>query len=112
MKVYVLVNQYMVGIQAGIQALHAVSAMWNIADLRDTKLTEWENEHKTVILLNGGGQTSLKDFLRKIEYTLSTDWGIACEDEGLNHAMTALAFLADPEHPKYNELMILIKDLE
>lgn len=116
MKVYVLVNQYMMGIQAGIQALHAVSDMWRHKDVTakrelETRLMTWELDHKTVILLNGGGMRELNAYSYHIEDKLTDHFGVAMEDAGLNYAITAVAFLADPEHPKYDELMDLIKDL-
>lgn len=105
MKVYVLVNSYMIGIQAGIQALHAVSDMWSrTTNSPESRLRAWEKDHKTVILLNGGGQPQLEEYLNTIS-SLTSDWGTAREDVGLNFALTAVAFVSDPENLKFQELM-------
>lgn len=113
MRVYVLVNQYMMGIQAGIQALHAVSDMWAVAapGEPETRLMTWELDHMTVILLNGGGQQELMRYIGLIKDNLTNHFGLAREDEGLNYAITAISFLADPADPNYDTLMELIKDL-
>lgn len=113
MKVYVLVNQYMMGIQAGIQALHAVSHMWVLHhQTKSYDLVKWQDWHKTVILLNGGGHNQLFNYYNDIkELEFSNHYGLAREDDGLNNAITAVAVLADPNHPYYTQLMDLIKDL-
>jgi len=63
-RCYVLVNMYMMGIQAGIQAAHCVQEINNNVSKYNPKedfllFREWAVWDKTLILLNGGGQDEL-----------------------------------------------------
>lgn len=67
-RCYVLVNMYMMGIQAGIQAAHCVQEINNNVAKYNSKeenpdgfrlFREWAVWDKTLILLNGGGQDEL-----------------------------------------------------
>lgn len=74
MRFYAAGNYYLSSIQQGIQAAHALGEM--VAKYTDdfpeenTAVTmfEWLNNHKTMVLLNGGNHAALNDL-----YTLLTD---------------------------------------
>lgn len=98
---YFLVNQYMMGIQAGIQAGHAACRLlgeyWEEdPSNRKRKLIEkWLTEDETFIILDGGYQKRMYDFMGallktsdRFPYTAFHE-----EEESLNGALTAVAFI-------------------
>lgn len=97
-RMYFLVNQYMMGIQAGIQAGHAACEM--LADYWDedrnnkkVKLIEqWLKNDKTFILLDGGYQQKMYEFVDKIPNGVPYAF-FHEEEDALNGALTALAFV-------------------
>lgn len=106
-RMYFLVNQYILGIQAGIQAGHAAVELLN--DYRDASpnlclkkrlIDDWADNHKTFILLEGGYQQRMYDFVEDvlspvdkiIPYTTFKE-----EVDALNGALTAVAFVL-PEY--------------
>lgn len=105
-RMYFLVNQYMMGIQAGIQAGHAACEMlanyWDEdRDNPKVKLIEqWLKNDKTFIVLDGGYQKRMYEFADKALLPNSGDIPYAYfheEDDSLNGALTAIAFIL-PEH--------------
>lgn len=96
---------YMGGIHAGIQSLHATSAMWRKYDeiynpespyysMMQT-LRAWEDDHKTVVLLNGGDHAALlnlESFLNSHDNFYP--WASFRESQdALNGALTAIVVL-------------------
>lgn len=67
MRFYAVGNMYLSSIQQGIQAAHCVGEM-SLKILGNKMVSEWLHTHKTLICLNGGNYTSLRDF-----HTLCTD---------------------------------------
>lgn len=110
-RCYTFNNFYLQGIQAGIQAAHSVTEMFakaeynkgnaigdeekNKADLIQDTLYEWANNHKTMIVLNGGMQQdlhALNDQLVEIVYDLALPYATFRESqEALNGAMTSIS---------------------
>lgn len=94
---YVLVPYNLSDIQKGIQASHAI-AEYVFYHSCESKLIDWLEAHKTIIIINGGttGEDSsmyrYHDDLRKlnIEFT-------SFQEPDLNDAMTAIAFVLDME---------------
>ncbi|CAL9978199.1 hydrolase [Vibrio phage D479] len=103
MKCYVFVNTKMSGINAGIQALHAVAEL-SLQNDEDGNYVEWAENHKTVVLLNGGSHTDLID----VHFTLDNH----CVPNGVfrevdvNNSVTAVAVVAD------NFVMDAIEDIK
>ena len=114
---YCVVNQYIAGIHAGIQSAHAISEMFLDYPQRRNNagnlLWDWTDRDKTVIVLNGGYQSSLQELCEKLKPLSGTyPWASFCEEqEALNGAMTAVAVVL-PEYmyaPQYAEVVDLVK---
>ena len=74
LRMYGLVNYQLMGIQKGIQFLHGVVEYGQ--KYKDTELyNEWANDHKTVILLNGG-TTNKKTTVSRHELWENEDDGL------------------------------------
>lgn len=115
-RMYCVVNQYIAGIHAGIQSAHAMSEMFLDYPQRRNKasnfLWDWAEQDKTVIVLNGGYQSSLQDLCEKLKPLSSTyPWASFCEEQAaLNGAMTAVAVVL-PEYmynPQFKETIDLV----
>lgn len=99
-RCYVIVNQYCHGIQAGVQAAHAVAEMmWKHRDNPLTK--QWVEKGRTLILLRGKGD----DWMRE-KYNLLPNLILGGEDGlprayfeegGLRDTMTAFAMILSDE---------------
>lgn len=66
MRAYFFGNYYLSSIQQGIQAAHCVADMFVMyGNIHTTPqqyaLFEWAEQHKTMVLLNGGNQASIID---------------------------------------------------
>lgn len=116
-RMYCVVNQYIAGIHAGIQSAHAMSEMFLDYSQRRNKagnlLWDWADRDKTVIVLNGGYQSSLQELCEKLKPLSGTyPWASFCEEQdALNGAMTAVAVVL-PEYmysPQYAEVVDLVK---
>lgn len=100
MRLYCFANMYTSGIHAGIQSLHATSAMWrryfNEPDSgQAAMLCDWEDNHQTVVVLNGGYQSALLELEALLQ---SPDnpfpWCSFNESmEALNGALTAVCIV-------------------
>ena len=108
-RMYCVVNQYIAGIHAGIQSAHAISEMFlDYSQRRNNAgnlLWDWADRDKTVIVLNGGYQSSLQELCEKLRPLSGTyPWASFCEEQdALNGAMTAVAVVL-PEYmyaPQY-----------
>ncbi|AUR85791.1 peptidyl-tRNA hydrolase [Vibrio phage 1.081.O._10N.286.52.C2] len=94
MKAYCFVNRYCIGIQAGIQAAHALV---RLGEMRDDSgaYKKWANEEETLCVLSASDH----DHLANIEMTIKEmdlDIPVASfQEAGLNNSLTAVAFIAD-----------------
>lgn len=66
MRLYLIVNRYSMGIQAGIQAMHVIPEMYEkysgFRNRERNNLKEWANCHKTIMVLRTfGGHDSVSD---------------------------------------------------
>ncbi|URC22204.1 hypothetical protein CHUUTOTORO_01190 [Serratia phage vB_SmaM-ChuuTotoro] len=104
LRAYALVNQYISGIHAGIQTAHALMEMSARYDPRDSFIGDdaemfydWRNNHKTLIVLNGGYQQRIYETM---ELWDKCDFPHAhfCEEaDALNGALTAAVIIL-PEY--------------
>lgn len=101
-RMYFLVNQYMMGIQAGIQAGHAACRL--MAEFAGEEpgnpkfklLEKWYKEDETFILLDGGYQSRMYEFVDKVLLPVSDLYPYTTfheERDSLNGALTAVAFV-------------------
>lgn len=116
-RMYCVVNQYIAGIHAGIQSAHAITEIFLDYSQRRNKasnfLWDWADQDKTVIVLNGGYQSSLQGLCEKLKPLSGTyPWASFCEEQdALNGAMTAVAVVL-PEYmyaPQYAEVVDFVK---
>lgn len=101
-RMYFLVNQYMMGIQAGIQPGHAACRLmaeyWD-EDRQNPKvklIEKWFKEDETFILLDGGYQSRMYEFVDKVLLPVSDLYPYTTfheEPDSLNGALTAVAFV-------------------
>lgn len=112
-RMYCIVNQYISGIHAGIQSAHAIAELMALHSgeaYTPEQITAhhwlkcWKEEDKTIIVLNGGYQSVLEDFLTQAMSleTYPVGWWRE-EKKALNGAMTAVAvvlpeFIYNPEY--------------
>ena len=72
MRLYLIVNRYSMGVQAGIQGLHVIPELYEkyngmFPTSEATKLSTWAQDHKTVMLLRSfGGHDSIAELQEKI----------------------------------------------
>ena len=107
-RLYGIINLYLNGVQAGIQAAHAISEM--SVEYTDRVVTnlwydQWVRKDKTIILLDGGYQSNLQriyDLAQKIPSLPQAKFHE--EEAALNGALTAVAIVL-PEYmfnPQYS----------
>ena len=116
-RMYCVVNQYIAGIHAGIQSAHAIAEVFLDYNTRKRNsasefLWRWADSDKTIIVLNGGYQSSLQGLCEKLVPLSGTyPWASFCEEQdALNGAMTAVAVVL-PEYmynPQYMEVVDLV----
>ena len=102
---------YLSQIQRGIQSAHAIAEMHNLLmDKTAPIYDEWVNNHKTMIVLNGGSCGSLKEIsqlqrrVEKHSNSLPIPFGSFYEDSSLNNALTAVAMiLPDMVYKKFEK---------
>ena len=112
-RMYCIVNQYISGIHAGIQSAHAIAELMVLHSgeaYTPEQITAhhwlkcWKEEDKTIIVLNGGYQSVLQDFLTQVKSVGNLPVGAFREEwEALNGALTAVAVVL-PEYiynPEY-----------
>lgn len=64
MRLYTFCNYYLSSIQQGIQTAHVVHELFNKYDEyspQSVSLKEWSKNHKTIIVLNGGNSSMLRE---------------------------------------------------
>jgi len=104
LRMYGLVNYQLTGIQMGIQFSHAVVEYGQLVKVKGgdelEKYNEWANNHKTIILLNGGTTNNNLNRLGTLNQYIQvlTDKKILCskfEEIDLGDQLTAIAFIVD-----------------
>lgn len=99
MRAYFFGNMYLSSIQQGIQALHCTSEMFVKYQLSGSaqayQLFQWAEEHKTVVLLNAGYSSTIRDIQA---FMMDNDnhypWAVFHEgDDALDGALTGLGII-------------------
>lgn len=103
MRLYTFTNMYLSSIQNGIQSAHIVSELFSVYKHSSMMklLMDWANNHKTIIVCNGGQQDNLEALYNKFDsicYDESHDFSLPYakfyeEDKALNGALTAVGIL-------------------
>ncbi len=102
MKLYFLNNMYCQSTQAGIQALHAGIRLVKEYENSDLSymISDWYNNHETVVILNAGNSTDL-DYYLKLLTSINTDEESIpysyFTEPGLNDSITSVAVLCSTE---------------
>jgi len=108
MRLYLVVCRYSIAIQAGIQAMHVIPEMYekylkpvskNV--LPRTKLQDWAQNHKTVMVMRTfGGHDSVQDlFIELASPATSMNLPFAMFYEGaMNNAATAVGIVVPTEY--------------
>jgi hypothetical protein len=99
LRMYGLVNYQLTGIQKGIQFLHAV-VEYQLEYGQDDDYLDWAENHKTVILLNGGTTNLDENCLGTINkyYSEIKEIGIKCsafKEPDLGNQITSVSFIVD-----------------
>lgn len=105
LRMYGLVNYQLTGIQQGIQFLHAVveysqGVKWTLGTHKLGQYDDWADQHKTVILLNGGTTNTNQERLGTMNqhHQLLNEKGIYhshFNEPDLGDQLTAIAFIVD-----------------
>ena len=98
MRLYSFVNFYLSPLQHGLQTAHCVSELscrYGVYSKRHDMYKKWAEDHKTIIILNGGNAQSLEDtYTRLVSWADELEFPVVKfhEDErSLNGALTSVA---------------------
>ena len=105
MRLYSLTNMYLSPIQQGIQTAHALHELYEnyagFSNETSSKIHEWAKNHKTIIVLNGGYQSSIAESVElfaDITNTLYLPYAFFNEEKNaLNGALTAACIVVPEE---------------
>jgi hypothetical protein len=109
MRAYFFCNFYLSSIQQGIQAAHCLAEMFveHPIGLTGHRLHRWAQEHKTLIVLNGGNNEELCNKyaeLRRLCEVLGYPHAMFIEDTAsLNNAATCIGVVVPEPIYVYNE---------
>ena len=103
MRAYFVNNMYLSSIQNGIQPAHVIHEMFRKYDgvicgdnlEKRLQLYDWADNHKTIIVLNGGMTEHLEKFLQLVEnsqFTFATFY-----EPGIGNALTSIGIIV-PEY--------------
>ncbi|CAL9961560.1 hydrolase [Vibrio phage D480] len=92
MKGYVFVNRYCKGIQAGIQGAHALLRLSGSENREE--FDKWLQKYETICILSAASSTHLAEISVELEDMDNAVEDVAVfKEEGLNDAITAVAFI-------------------
>jgi hypothetical protein len=77
-------------IQAGIQCIHSC-VEYSLKYPFDANFKEWANEHKTVIILSGGGSNDMVEREKELE-SFNIQFA-SFQEPDLNNSISAISFL-------------------
>lgn len=91
-RLYCLTNYYLSSLQKGLQTAHVVS---ELSLTRKKVYTDWAEQDRTIIILNGGNCANLTEFSTWLADNVSKwPWAAFHEDEdSLNDAITAVGII-------------------
>lgn len=98
MRFYSFSNMYLSSLQVGLQSGHVLSEMFlNFPDAAD--LRTWASEHKTMILLNGGYSSTLREIYDALNDTDNpyTFAKFHESEEALDGALTCVGIIVPEE---------------
>ena len=101
LRLYVFVNFYLSSIQQGIQSAHVVHSLFTkypdpILSKRSALLWEWARNHQTMIVLNGGANSDIREIFYTLEQLQHTRIGnmpfesFREDEKSLGSVMTAV----------------------
>lgn len=96
LRLYSFQNFYLKGIHAGIQTAHTIAEMsTQTADDCYHEYTDWADNHKTIVVLNGGMQKDLEELLEFLgQNSGQFFYGWFHEESGaLNGALTNVSII-------------------
>jgi hypothetical protein len=110
LRAYFFNNQYLAGIHNGIQAGHALDAMWSFytdkffleiangpvfpLDAQFDMLTKFSRNHKTWVILNAGDHAALEDLFTFFAKPQNPSYPFSqFQEPGLNNANTSVAII-------------------
>lgn len=104
MRLYTFNNMYLSSIQHGIQSAHVVHELFlNYADPNGSPsnkmLWDWANNHKTMIVTNGGYQSNLRSIAKTLE-RVDNPYPFASfyeESDSLNGCLTSVGVVLPVE---------------
>ena len=99
MRMYFFTMYNLSGIQKGIQAGHAALEYVLEHGNKDDELRDFIEQHKTFIILNGGGSITMQDRVDELR-TLGIRYS-TFQEPSLNNSLSAIAFLVDEDD--YND---------
>lgn len=106
MRLYTMVNSYLSSVQYGIQTAHCISDMFvkyqdHLGSPQTNTLFDWAQNHKTIIMLNGGNCAELAQLyvnIRDLCLDVMLPRGYFKEDEqSLNNAITCVGIVIPPK---------------
>jgi hypothetical protein len=93
MRAYFFTNMYLSSIQHGIQSLHCLQEINTKYQNESSILTDWAENHKTVIVLNGGPSEKLHAIKHLFEDDNNTyPWGYFIEPS-IDNALTCVGII-------------------
>jgi len=96
MRAYFFTNMYLSPIQCGIQAGHVIGEMAvKYGQNPDSDFLEWANDHKTMIVLNGGMSCNLESIINHLSQKENPyEWDMFIESqEALYGALTCVGIV-------------------
>ena len=103
-RLYSFINMYLSQIQQGIQTAHIVHELFNkyyvMSSAAPTRLRDWSQSHKTIIVLNGGEGRAIDEMLevtKPFAAKLDLPFADFHEDEGLGNIRTGFGIVLPEE---------------
>ena len=96
LRLYSFQNFYLEGIHAGIQTAHSIAEMsLQTYEQKHKQYRDWALDHKTIVILNGGREKDLYDFMDFLESDDNTFiWDYFREGkDDLNEALTNVSII-------------------
>lgn len=122
MRYYGFGNYYLSSIQQGIQAAHVISDMFvkylHLKSLHAEQsiLTEWAENHKTIVLLNGGNAEQINSLYSKLSSIATQLFLPVCffkeDQESLNNCITSVGIIVPSKYYEYNATLHKNKEKE
>lgn len=96
MRLYTFTNMYLSSLQVGLQSAHVLGEMhFQYEHWAGSIFDEWAYQHKTIIILNGGYSSALRELVTFFNHSENPyPWAEFCEsDDALDGALTATGII-------------------